>query len=246
MQGHPPSAALVAGAATLPLLLAAWLCAASLIFWQALLLLEPVHYAALAYSPWMWWEATRYWSQSSLFRQLLLVSGGVPALLIVGVAVRLALMGRRSFGQALYGTTRFATRQGRQAGRADLQRRAARRHHHSGKDARGPRHGPALCRPAGYRACPARGENAVRKGRQFRDAERVFLVGVAGRARREARELGRHGGPSAAHGPGGVSCFSRWPRTGGPIAGTRSAISTPRSRITSRSSSAARTIFFPK
>ena len=109
MQGHPPSAALVAGAATLPLLLAAWLCAASLIFWQALLLMEPVHYAALAYSPWMWWEATRYWSQSALFRQLLLVSGGVPALLIVGVAVRLALMGRRSFGQALYGTTRFAT-----------------------------------------------------------------------------------------------------------------------------------------
>ena len=117
MQGHPPSAALVAGAAILPLLLAFWLCAASLIFWQALLLMEPMHYAALAYSPWMWWEATRYWAQSALFRQLLLVSGGVPALLIVGVAVRLALMGRRSFGQALYGTTRFATRQdGRRVG----------------------------------------------------------------------------------------------------------------------------------
>ena len=109
MQGHHPAVALVAGVAALPLLLAAWLCVASLIFWQALLVIQPVHYAALAYSPWMWWEATRYSAQSSLFRQLLVVSGGVPALLIAGVAVRLVLIGRRSFGQALYGTTRFAT-----------------------------------------------------------------------------------------------------------------------------------------
>jgi hypothetical protein len=73
MQGHHPSAALIAGGAALPVLLAFWLCGASLVFWQALLFLEPVHYAGLAYSPWMWWEATRYWAQSSLFRQLLLV-----------------------------------------------------------------------------------------------------------------------------------------------------------------------------
>ena len=75
MQGHHPSAALVAGVAALPLLLAAWLCAASLIFWQALLVMQPVHYTGLAYSPWMWWEATRYWAQSSLFRQLLVCLG---------------------------------------------------------------------------------------------------------------------------------------------------------------------------
>src|SRR4051794_39628421 len=110
MQGHHPSAALIAGGAALPVLLAVWLCAASLVFWQALLFLEPVHYAGLAYSPWMWWEATHYWAQSLLFRQLLVISGGVPALLLAGVGVRLALIGRRSFGQALYGTTRFATR----------------------------------------------------------------------------------------------------------------------------------------
>src|SRR3954453_7425224 len=117
MQGHHPSAALIAGGAALPVLLAFWLCGASLVFWQALLFLEPVHYAGLAYSPWIWWEATRYWAQSSLFRQLLLVSGGLPALLIGGVIVRLVLMGRRSFGQALYGTTRFATmRDGRRVG----------------------------------------------------------------------------------------------------------------------------------
>jgi type IV secretion system protein VirD4 len=100
-----------------PLLLAGWLCGASLVFWQALLYLEPAHYAGLAYSPWMWWEATRYWAQSSLFRQLLLISGGLPALLIGGVAVRLGLMGRHSFGRALYGSTRFATqRDGRRVG----------------------------------------------------------------------------------------------------------------------------------
>jgi type IV secretion system protein VirD4 len=117
MQGHHPSAALIAGGAALPVLLAFWLCGASLVFWQALLFLEPVHYAGLAYSPWMWWEATRYWAQSTLFRQLLVVSGGLPALLIGGVIVRLVLMGRRSFGQALYGTTRFATmRDGRRVG----------------------------------------------------------------------------------------------------------------------------------
>lgn len=107
---HHPSAALIAGVAALPVLPAAWLCGASLVFWQSLLLMEPVHYAGLAYSPWMWWEATRYWAESSLFRQLLLVSGGVPALLIGGIVVRLALMGRRSFGRALHGSTRFATR----------------------------------------------------------------------------------------------------------------------------------------
>ena len=73
----------------------------------------------------------------------------------------------------------------------------------------------------------------------------AFLVGVAGRARREARELGRHGGPSAAHGPGGVPVPAAG-RGRELIAGTRSAISTPCSRITSRSSSAVRTTFFPE
>lgn len=111
MKSHHPSAALIAGVVTVPLLLTLWLCTASLIFWQALIFLEPRHYAGLLYSPGMWWGATQYWTQSTLFRNLLLVSGGLPALLIGGVVIRLALMGRRSLGQALYGTTRFATRQ---------------------------------------------------------------------------------------------------------------------------------------
>lgn len=109
MKYHHPSAVLIAVTVIFMLLISFWLSAASLILWQSLLLLYPRHYAGLDYSPWLWLDATEYWSQSELYRHLLLASAGVPALLLVGVAVRLGLLSRRTFGQALHGTTRFAT-----------------------------------------------------------------------------------------------------------------------------------------